>query len=254
MERKVLIKALVGSHNYNLNDETSDKDYKIFVAPTFDDLYENKMFSSSKIGKAEDYDIHDIRKLSELLWKSNINFVEVLYSNELLTQEISIKTTFEETELISKTNELLRKIFYMRDEIVTMNLPYLYSACKGMHFNKMSLLDKGTEGTMHLVEKYGYDTKQALHAYRVLDFIIRFAETEFTDFKFAMTYSDYDATREFLLDLKHGKYTKDQFVEIVNDRFKQFEGYEEIYKSQRIKPEIKEKLTEIIKQIVKINI
>ena len=44
-ERKVVFKALVGSHNYNLNDETSDKDYKYFVLPTFDDLYTGKMFS-----------------------------------------------------------------------------------------------------------------------------------------------------------------------------------------------------------------
>ena len=29
--RTVLFQSLVGSHNYNLNTETSDKDYKIFL-------------------------------------------------------------------------------------------------------------------------------------------------------------------------------------------------------------------------------
>ena len=38
-DRQWLIKALVGSHNYNLNTETSDKDYKVFVLPTFNELY-----------------------------------------------------------------------------------------------------------------------------------------------------------------------------------------------------------------------
>ena len=42
--RNVAFKALVGSHNYNLNTSDSDKDYKLFVIPTLDDLYFNKSF------------------------------------------------------------------------------------------------------------------------------------------------------------------------------------------------------------------
>ena len=48
--RKFAFKSLVGSHNYNLNIETSDKDYKVFVFPTFDDLYFN-IFIKNKILK-----------------------------------------------------------------------------------------------------------------------------------------------------------------------------------------------------------
>jgi len=40
-----MLQILVGSHNYNLNNENSDKDYKIFVCPTFEDLYYNKKLS-----------------------------------------------------------------------------------------------------------------------------------------------------------------------------------------------------------------
>lgn len=171
-DRKVVFKALVGSHNYNLNDETSDKDWKYFVLPTFDDLYEGKMFSTSKVGTEEDYDVHDIRKLGDLFWKANVNFLEVLYSKE-----------FEFGKIIDERQSLklgdiwlIQEIFELRESIVTMNLPYLYSACKGMYHEKMKRLTKGTEGTQHLVDKYGYDTKQALHAYRILDFIVRFHE------------------------------------------------------------------------------
>ena len=66
--------------------------------------------------------------------------------------------------------------------MMKMNLKYLYDACIGMHYNKMKYLEKGTEGTKHLVEKYGYDTKQAVHAWRILDFLRAFADNEFTDF------------------------------------------------------------------------
>ena len=81
--RPTVFKALVGSHNYNLNDEQSDKDYKYFVMPTFDDMYAGKMFSTSKVGQVEDYDVHDIRKCIHLWWQANINFIEVLYTSEL---------------------------------------------------------------------------------------------------------------------------------------------------------------------------
>lgn len=250
MERKVLIKALVGSHNYNLNDENSDKDYKIFVAPTFDDLYENKMYSTSKIGKTEDYDVHDIRKLTELWWKSNINFVEVLYSNEVLGQDLNWCKTPDDFIKATEVSTIIDNIWNMRDEIVTMNLPYFYSACKGMYFNKMSLLEKGTEGTIHLVKKYGYDTKQALHSYRVLDFIERFAFSEFKDFKWSITYDKYD--REKILDIKYGKYTLDEFKHEAEIKFSRFEKLEEKYKSQNPKEDVKNELTKNIKEIVKL--
>lgn len=85
--RKEIFRALVGSHNYNMNTPESDKDYKIFVAPTFNDLYFNKSYSNFIIGETEDYDIHDVRKLSNLLWKSNVNFMEVLFSEDIVINE-----------------------------------------------------------------------------------------------------------------------------------------------------------------------
>ena len=36
-----MLKFLVGSHNYNLNTEESDKDWKVFLYPSFDNLYNN---------------------------------------------------------------------------------------------------------------------------------------------------------------------------------------------------------------------
>ena len=80
--RQVVLKALTGSHNYNLNTPDSDKDYKFFVTPTFDDLYSGNRFSNGKQSDEMDYTVHDIRQLSHLLWKSNPNFIEVLFSQE----------------------------------------------------------------------------------------------------------------------------------------------------------------------------
>lgn len=243
MERIVAFKALVGSHNYNLNTEKSDKDYKIFVLPTFEDLYKGKMYSKQIVVEKEDLDFHDIRKLPELLYKANINFLEVLFSNDV---NINNLLSVEEDSLVIE-------IFKKRNSIATMNLPHLYNACQGMFFTKMKLLEKGTSGTQHLVNSFGYDTKQALHAYRVLDFIVRFAQNDFKDFKGAMTYNDEE--RSFMLDIKHGFFTLESFKNFIEFYYEaKFKTLKEKYYSLKPNKELKEELDSIIMELVKISL
>ncbi|AYP68327.1 nucleotidyltransferase [Bacillus phage vB_BcoS-136] len=237
MERRVILKALVGSHNYNLNTSESDKDYKAFVLPTFEDLYKGDMFSEQIIGENEDVDTHDIRKLVNLFFKSNINFLEILYSK-------NISMTFSKE---------LKKVFDLKDELVKINLPHLFNACGGMHLNKMKQLYKGTEGTQHLVDKFGYDTKQALHAYRVLNFIDRFAQSDFTDFKEAITYTGED--RDFMLSIKHGEFDAENFENFVKFYHEsRFQGLKEKYHSIKPNLELKEELEKTIMNLVKNNL
>lgn len=242
--RSVAFKAQVGSHNYNLNDETSDKDYKYFVLPTFHDLYYGKMFSTAKIGKQVDFDVHDIRKLGELLWKANINFLEVLYSKDI---QHTYKAGKEERKYWQ-----IEEIFNMKKELVTMNLPYLFKACKGMYFEKMKRLEKGTEGTIHLVEKYGYDTKQALHAFRVMNFCVRFRMTNW-DFEHALVYEE-DARNHFLA-IKNGKYSLERVKEEANKYYnKVFIPNEVYFLAKEPKEEVRGKLENLIESLVKENL
>lgn len=243
--RKIVFKALVGSHNYNLNTETSDEDYKIFLLPTYNDLYFGKSFSSSNVGKEIDYDYHDIRKCSSLWYKANVNFLEVLFSKSIIIDE----------DLNSESKEILAKVFAMKDEIAKMNLPYLYDACIGMYHNKMKYLEKGTEGTRYLVDTYGYDTKQALGAWRILDFLRAFADTDFNDFGKAIWYSEENSKRNFLLDLKKGKFTLNEFKDTISGTLNHVESEFKIkYKSQKLNEETNEKLLELLKELIKINI
>jgi len=233
MIRTEVFRALVGSHNYNLDDETSDKDYKIFTLPTFDDLYFGKMYSKQQVGQKVDFSAHDIRKLPELFWKANINFLETLYSTET-----DIKTY----------NHEVCELFSLRDQIVTMNLPYLYNACKGMHFEKMKRLDKSSEGTQHLINKYGYNTKEALHAFRVLDFIARFAFSDFTDFGWALRYSDF--SRDELLGIKNGFYCREEFERLVKAKYELFEKFERQYHSKMPNKELMEYIKSLIYKMI----
>lgn len=242
--RKELVKVLVGSHNYNLNTINSDMDYKIFVAPTFNDLYFGNEFKTSVIGETVDYAVHDIRKMSHLFEKANINFLEVLFS-------ISCRINEDNHE----TYLLLKEIFRMKHDIARMNLSYLYNACVGMHYEKRNNIGKGTAGTQHLVDQFGYDTKQALHSIRVLHCLMRFADNDFTDFQQAIWYDDNSLDREYLLSIKDGKYTQEQYynhaanlLNIVEEKYK------DKYRSMELNKSTVIKLTELIKEIVRLEI
>lgn len=234
MTRTIVFSALVGSHNYGLETPESDRDYKHFVLPTFDDLYDGTQYASSSVGDAQDDDTHDIRKVTSLWWKSNVNFVETLFSTDF-------QCDFERFPEI-------KVLLDAKERIAAMNLPYLFHACKGMFFNKSRYIEKGTSGTMHLVDKHGYDTKQALHAYRILDFLWRYKLTE--DFKTAMTYATPEE-REFMLTIKGGHYTLDDFRALAKTRYDHIISLESWYTSKTPDDAMKCDLEDAIKRLVR---
>lgn len=240
-ERTELFRALVGSHNYNLNGPESDKDYKVFVAPTFADLYFNKQFAKMYVGEKEDLDVHDIRKLESVLWKANVNFLEILFTKELIINP----------DIQPNSKKQIEKIFKNKNKIAKMNLPYLYNACMGMHLTKLKQVTKGTEGTKHLVEKYGYDTKQAMHSVRILDFLKRFADTDFEDFKAAIEYDDYGEDKEILLGIKNGVYTLEEFNSLaLYTKLSVEKELEEKYKQFKPNEELRQMIIDATKEIV----
>lgn len=234
--REILLKALVGSHNYGLATPESDRDYKVYVLPTFEELYYGKRFQHTVIGEYEDLDIHDVRKLPELLFKANINYLETLASSDIC---------------IPNGNIEMKQIFQMRDDIFRMNLPYFYNACQGMFYQKMKQLTKGTEGTQHLVDKYGYDTKQAQHAYRCLKVIVDFAENNFENFQEVIKYSG--AELSFMQGIRNGEVGDSyEFTKFVYDyKEKHFEVLSELYGQQPVNLELKDKIDNLVMQMIK---
>ena len=242
--RAVVFKSLVGSHNYNLNTETSDKDYKIFLLPSFDDLYSGKKFSKAYVGDTEDYDVHDIRELSNLFWKSNVNFLEVLFSKEII---INPALNFQ-------VHNLLVDLFAKKNVIASMNLPCLYNACIGMYKTKSNTVLNGI-GDKDLIGKYGYDTKSAMHSIRILDFLCRFYDSGFTDFEHAIRYNEDDIYSDILLTLKSGKMYFSDYLILSNELFLHVQDkYADMYKNCTSNEQTKEEIDEIVKEIIKLNI
>jgi predicted nucleotidyltransferase len=193
--RTIAVCALTGSHNYNLNTPASDEDYKYFVYPNFNDLYAGKMFANSMTSTNLDATCHDVRQLVDLVWKANLNFIEVLFSENVVC------------------DDAVRPIFDARDSLATMNLYAFFKATYGMHLMKIKDLRKGTGNTTMLVEKFGYDTKQACHALRCLYVISRFMESGYMGKALWFEYGN--PQRNVLLDVKAGKYTEAQFLDFV---------------------------------------
>ncbi len=240
--RQWLIKALVGSHNYNLNTETSDKDYKAFVLPTFNDLYKGEKLSKCNTSDEEDISIHDIRMLTNMLYKSNVNFIEVLFSNELTINPNLSVSTFK----------IIKEIIENREEYAKMNLPYLWDACIGMYYQnvkKMKYIDLKVSNYMLL------DSKKVMTAYRILDFLNRYAtflqNSIEEPFKKAIYYNDSD--REYLLHIKN----ESNIVtapKLLKDKFMEASKHEKFYKESKVNEKLKLELENDIKKIVYKNI
>jgi len=191
--RMVVVKSLVGSHNYNLNTPSSDRDYKLFVCPTFNDLYDGTRYVKSEQSATVDYTVADIRNLSDLFWKANVNFIEILFSVDLY-YHAGLSWIFKNAELLA-----------------TMNLPVFYKSAIAMHHNKMNDMHKGTSTTADIVKRYGYDTKQASHALRLLYTVAHVANG--LTMGQALWFHGYE--KKILLSVKNHQMTENQFHKIV---------------------------------------
>jgi predicted nucleotidyltransferase len=242
MNRKISFKALVGSHNYNLQIESSDKDYKAFFLPSFEDLYSGEKYSKSIISDIEDIEYHDIRKLPDMLWKSNVNFLEVLFSME-----------------VHRYDELYDKLHSKREEIARMNLPYLYDACMGM-FNKKykefkrNIFYGGSINDLKPMDNQPEKVyKHAMSALRILDFLERYKDFNY-NFQLAIRYT-HEAQRDNLLSVRKGKYSFNELDEMMQltEQYT-IEKLKDWYKGHKPNEEMKQWVEYVVREHVKENI
>ena len=227
MQRKTIFSALVGSHNYNLHNEHSDKDYKAFVLPTFHDLYKGKMYHNSSMSQDVDLDVHDVRRIPNLFWKANINFLEVLFS-----MEIKVEVGYA---------EFVEEMFANKERIAAANLPYLYNACVGMSLRKRKGMDKYSE-SMEYSRQFGYNIKEAAHSFRMLDFLERYAK--FGSFADAIWYEKDETTLrhtyagELIRGIRKGVVSRAVMEGVLDRAMGKAEEYKSWYMEQSADKEI----------------
>ncbi|MEK8132952.1 nucleotidyltransferase domain-containing protein [Paenibacillus filicis] len=235
--REVVFKALSGSVNRNLNDNKSDRDIKLFVLPTFDDLYNGVIYKNFTTSDAEDIEIHDVRKLEKLLFNSNLTFLELLFSVEI--------DTYDYKEI--------NQIIGMRDDLARINLRNLYNSCYGMYHGQMKdLLKPNSDKQQEIIDKFGYNTKKAMMSLHFLKFISKFYSTDFNDFSSSIVYQGEE--REFMLNVKHGGLAYNQFIDLTKDVEAETKLIEDAYMSQKVNQETNNKLQRLLRSLIKNNI
>ena len=208
MKNKEILKALVGSHNYGLNTPSSDRDYKIFVLPTFDDLYCGNMISTSSVksdDQHEDKEVKDIRLLMELLRKSNPAYLEILYSIDVETAPVFA--------------DIWGLLLSHREDIIQNNLLNLFNACWGTMCEKAKSLrqKKFTQTNKKMFDKLGYDPKNLCHFFRMETLLESYLQGSFNNC-FGKCLSLEVVDKSLLLDTKSGKLClTDSYEELITN-------------------------------------
>lgn len=99
-------RALYGSQNYLLSNENSDKDYKVFLCPSFEDLYRAHKADKGDLPKdldPEHYSVLDVRKFAELVKVGNVNCLEYLFSLDLSGNDRFLNWCADARELYEKS-------------------------------------------------------------------------------------------------------------------------------------------------------
>lgn len=149
-----------GSMNYGMMDEESDVDSKVLVIPSLKDIVINAKTVNKTLempDNGEHVDAKDVREYFKIFRKSNINFVEILFTDYFIVN--------------NKYYDLWAKLQENAEGLARMN-PYAAVSCmKGMASEKRHALCHEYPSRMPWIEKYGYDPKQLSHLCRISYFL-----------------------------------------------------------------------------------
>ena len=164
-EKDWFIVAAQGSINYGIVDNESDVDTKLLTLPSLKELVLNTKPFNKVLEmpiNLEHVDCKDAREYFKIFRKSNINFVEILFSDYWIANPLYIDLWLD---MRAKAEDLAR-----------MN-PYAAVGCmRGMAGEKLHALCHEYPSRMPWIEKYGYDPKQLSHLARIAYFIHNYVE------------------------------------------------------------------------------
>lgn len=192
---KIAYICVYGSQNYGLDIYTeeyqSDLDMKAILVPILDDLINNsKPISTTVKTEWGECDLKDIRMYMETILKANPAYIETIYTDYHIIDDLFVKE--------------LNEILYMRDDLLEVLKPQFLKATYGMMCEKEKAMCHPYPSIAHKIEKYGYDPKQLHHIVR-LYFIINDYFNNKLPFKDCLIPSEEKVN--FLQAIKIGKYS-----------------------------------------------
>jgi Predicted nucleotidyltransferase len=161
---RLIYSSIAGSHSYGTNIEGSDMDIRGVFVPHREFLVGLKNIDEWTHPEDEDTKYFSLFKFLTLALEGNPNVVEQL---------------FVDPKHIIFMNEYGKELYDLRKEFLTKNA---YGRFGGYAYSQMKRLNSKNNGSHHgshksLIEKYGYDTKHAMHLKRLYHMGIMILET-----------------------------------------------------------------------------
>lgn len=189
-ESQIVAICLQGSQNYGLDIEGSDIDTKCILTPTFKDIaMTNQMVSTTHVlDNSEHLDAKDIRAYISCFRKQNLNFLEILFTDYYI--------------IPAQYYDQWYRLVVNREDIARMNEYRAVKSMKGIALEKYHAMEHPYPSKVDILARMGYDPKQLHHLVRVDEYLTRYIAGE----QYKDCLIPKDDIREYLLDIKKGKY------------------------------------------------
>ena len=198
-EQCLILKCYGGSITYGTNHADSDTDIKdIFIPPKEYWIGLQNVRSVEHMSDEFDICYHSLRHFFDLAIKANPNILEMLYlrDNMYLTKDVP-----------KHLRKFGQKLIDNRELFLTKKAKYTYMGYAFSQLHRMDKLNKNANTNpkrVALVEKHGFDTKNAMHLFRLLRTGLEILTTG--------ELHVHRADKKFLLEVKDGKYTYDEVI------------------------------------------
>jgi len=203
-EKHLILKHVAGSQAYGTASEDSDTDYRGILIPPKSFFLGLDSFEQYET-KDPDVVFYDIRKFTRLALQTNPNILETLFVDDYLL------VTSYGRKLLDIRNEFLTKA------CVRTYLGYAKQQLYRLNINPAPA--SRSDKRMALVEKFGYDTKYAMHLIRLL----RTGIEVITEGVLRVKRPDAD----FLLSIRNGAYTKEAIMAMADELTEQLRQAEQ---------------------------
>lgn len=208
-----ILRALVGSHAYGTATEISDTDYiEVYIAPK--EYYFGSIKPSLPATQVKNVDTdtsrYELLHFIYMCGMGNPNIVPALFSHDV-TVNTPCGSVLLDNKNLFLTNKLIEPFIGF----------YLSLRNKTNLWNTEGPTGKLGAVRKDLCEKFGYDTKAAYHALRLLNTLCDF----FSDPSTLKVHRTYDVTT--LREIRNGLFTKEQVVNLLDTTFNKVQQLEQ---------------------------
>lgn len=205
LEDRTILLTKYGSEIYGTNIETSDTDYKGVCIPPKEYYLGLKSIN--------EYNKSGGKNFKERNTKDDVDLV-VCHINKFVKDAMSgvpnnIDILFCRDEDIIYMNEFGKELRDMRYEFLSKEIFRKFSGYALSQKHKIEVKKNHGVGRQELVEQFGYDCKFAYHALRLILAATEILETH--------DYHCYRPEREWLIEVRKGKYTMDELFKIFEE-------------------------------------